>query len=141
MVVVRDRRSSEGDGKKEPEKSVVQQAVQDVGGKVRGDGSIKKVAPGYRGLSEFLASPHREVTRGEMLNFLSTLIYAERENRWWKRLWRKFRRLPPVTDLPTKMYEAHQRDIDEAKRLLEAQAAEIRAEMSKRRGAESKEAK
>lgn len=108
---------------------------------VRKDGSVRRIAPGYRSASDFFSEEgqRREVTRGELLNVLGMIEYNTRESKWYRRLWRWYKGVPQVVDIRTRLYDAHEGTIADAKRILEAEAEGIREKLSQAKGKESKQ--
>lgn len=108
---------------------------------IRADGTARRIAPGYRGASDFFSeeAQRREVTRGELLNVLGMIEYNSYESRWFRRVMRWARGIPQVVPIRKRLRLAHAQTIEDAKRILHAQADSIRAGMAVKKGELSKD--
>lgn len=132
MANINDRRSSKlhGDDAKTvapDEAAVAHGAVLDQAGveKAAGvqrhkDGSIRRITPGIRSLNDFFdpTQAERPMTRGDVVNVLSSLFYQERESRWSRRVIRWFQHKPQVASVLHQMANAHARGLGEVKRQM-----------------------
>ncbi len=108
---------------------------------IRTDGTVRRIAPGYRGASDFFSeeAQRRDVTRGELLNVLGMIEYNTYESHWLRRLIRWWKGLPQVVNIRKRLRLAHAATIEDAKRILLAQAKAIKAGMAVKKGELSKE--
>lgn len=114
MATINDRRSSKS----------AKEAVEEAAGVQRHkDGSIRRITPGVRSLADFFdpEQADRPLTRGDIVNALSSIFYYERESRWYRRIARFFQHLPQVHSVASDMARAHGRGLAEMKRQMQEQ--------------------
>ena len=127
MAKTNDRRSSKLDDGEERLPLAITYDVEKAAGVQRHkDGSLRRITPGVRSLGDFFdpEQADRPLTRGDIVNALSSIFYYERESRWYRRIGRYFLHLPQVNSVAAEMARAHARGIEEMKRQLQEQVNE-----------------
>lgn len=148
MASYKDRRSTTEGGKAtahEPNATErdreARVALAGKGVDIRQDGSVRRIAPGYRAASDFFSpeGQRREVARGELLNVLGMIAYARRESTLLRRIWRWWKGLPQVVNIEARLCEAHEQTIEEAKKILLAQQEAAETRLAAMKGGHSQE--
>lgn len=115
-----DRRASTNETPVSKEAEEARDAVKAIGGDVRGDGSVRRVAPGVRSASDWEKKQAQPMTRADYLNVRSAEEHSRREQGFLRQLWRRITRRPPVVDMNAILADAHARNLADIEREMVA---------------------